>query len=73
VPNQNSHLRSRGAGGGPDDVISQCLACHAALHSDGIETFCARRGSTPEHLYAIAERTAAAWREVEAAREAGPP
>jgi hypothetical protein len=54
-------------------VISQCLACHAALHSEGIETFCARRGSTPEHLYAIAERTAAAWREVEAAREEGPP
>jgi hypothetical protein len=74
VPNHNSHVRhSRGAFGGPEDIIAQCGSCHLALHAQGIETFCARRNSMPAHLYAIADRTAAAWREIEAARVEGPP
>lgn len=74
VPNHNSHVtRSRGAGGGPGDVIAQCLSCHLALASEGIATFCARRNSTRADLYALADKTAAAWREVEAGRVEGPP
>jgi hypothetical protein len=73
-PNHNSHVRhSRGAGGGPDDVIAQCWRCHRALGDEGIATFCVRRNSTPEHLYRLADLTAEAWRQAEAARVEGPP
>lgn len=57
-PCQASHVRSRGAGGSADDVIPQCVRCHAELHQVGRRTFEARHGV---ELAARAAETARTW------------
>lgn len=57
-PSENSHVRSRGAGGGPDDVVPQCAACHRELHR-GRKSFEARHGLD---LAALAAAYARRWR-----------
>ena len=59
-PSEVSHVRSRGAGGGPDDTIPQCRRCHRRLHALGIRTFGARFGVDLEQLVA---RYASNWRQ----------
>lgn len=38
-PSEASHIRSRGAGGGKSEMISQCRPCHRELHAVGVATF----------------------------------
>ena len=44
IPSENAHIRTRGAGGDWRDVVPLCQSCHAAQHTEGIETFQERRG-----------------------------
>lgn len=39
VPSQNAHVRSRGAGGGVDDIVPLCAKHHHEQHTTGILTF----------------------------------
>ena len=60
LPSQNAHARSRGAGGGAEDIVPLCMAHHREQHDVGIATF--------EERYSIdlqkeARRTNAWWEE----------
>lgn len=60
-PIHNSHVRSRGAGGGYADIIPQCSHCHAELHRLGLQSFARIFGFTVQVLHEIAAEIEAAW------------
>ena len=43
-PAEAAHVRSRAAGGGPDDLVPLCRVHHRSQHSLGIRTFEFRHG-----------------------------
>ena len=44
VPSEAAHVRSRGAGGGPDDLVPLCSGHHSEQHTAGTKTFEKRHG-----------------------------
>ncbi len=56
---QCSHVKSRGAGGGPDDMIPQCYQCHHELHQIGLEAF---EQKHQVDLVKLARRDSDLWR-----------
>lgn len=62
APNHNSHIkRTRAAGGGPEDIGSQCWECHHELEQVGRAAFCARRNRTVEDLDLAVDLIAEQW------------
>lgn len=59
-PSECSHVLTRAAGGGPDDMIPQCFGCHDAFHSLGRETF---EREYDVNLASLAAEYARRWRE----------
>ena len=39
VPSEAHHVKTRAAGGGPDDVVPLCTAHHREFHDIGVRTF----------------------------------
>lgn len=57
-PSDAAHVKTRAAGGGPDDMIPLCRKCHRRQHDLGVKTFAARHGVD---LRKLATRYAEAW------------
>ena len=65
TPSENAHVKSRGAGGGPEHVAPLCRTHHREQHRVGVRTFSERHGID---LQREARRTNERW-EAETERE----
>ena len=61
LPSQNAHVRSRGAGGGAEDIVPLCGGpggCHTEQHTIGVQSFERKHGIC---LKDAARKTQEAW------------